>query len=207
MASLNRTCTGTHPAPLPRHDPVNGYPIGFPSIVDQTLGRNPGDQDHYLVPGQYGTPAVGVGLALLLGSMPFLAGRTRRGPRWAAVASLGAAWLAISFTALVLSLPVWWERWHLGIVPAACLLAGAGLVSVGRIPASLAVAAQALSALAIGPSFLNRGFWDVVGSPVGIGLHAVAGVAIIVSVANSSGVPQWVRARQLADAVGRTLIG
>ena len=25
MASLNRTCTGTHPAPLPRHDPVNGY--------------------------------------------------------------------------------------------------------------------------------------------------------------------------------------
>ena len=25
MASLNRTCTETHPAPLPRHDPVNGY--------------------------------------------------------------------------------------------------------------------------------------------------------------------------------------
>ena len=25
MASLNRTCTETHPAPYPRHDPVNGY--------------------------------------------------------------------------------------------------------------------------------------------------------------------------------------
>ena len=28
MASLNRTCTETHPAPYPRHDPVNGYPGG-----------------------------------------------------------------------------------------------------------------------------------------------------------------------------------
>ena len=25
MASLNRTCNETHPAPYPRHDPVNGY--------------------------------------------------------------------------------------------------------------------------------------------------------------------------------------
>ena len=27
MVSLNRTCTKSDPAPLPRHDPVNGYRV------------------------------------------------------------------------------------------------------------------------------------------------------------------------------------
>ena len=97
------------------------WPTGFPRVVDRTLPEP-------LVPGSYGTPVVALGAAAALAT----------GLRWSGPARtvLGAAlaWAAVVYAALILSLPIWWERWHLPLVPPLCLLAGAGLAALRESP-------------------------------------------------------------------------
>ena len=58
-----------------------------------------------------------------------------------------------------------------------------------------AVAAQVVASIAIGPSYLNHGFWHLLTSPEGMGLHVVAVGAIITVAAKGSGISEWLRAR------------
>ena len=43
-----------------------------------------------------------------------------------------AVWTGVVYLALVWSVPIWWERWHLPLVLPLCLLAGLGLAWLGR---------------------------------------------------------------------------
>ncbi len=101
------------------------WPTGFPPVTDRTLPEP-------LVPGSYGTPMVALGAATALVA---LAG-ARPGHRFPfAVAGCGAGAV---FAVLTWSLPTWWERWHLPLIPPLCLLAAFGLARI----ADLALAGQ-----------------------------------------------------------------
>jgi hypothetical protein len=83
----------------------------------------------------------------------------------------------VVYLALVSSVPIWWERWHLPLVLPLCLLAGLGLAWLGRGSLALTLlpaAAQLIAALAMGPSYLGRGFGALLGTPLGAGLQVLA---------------------------------
>lgn len=160
------------------------WPTGFPAIVDRTLPEP-------LQPGSYGTPIVALGAAVAL---VVLLTRGRRAP-WLIAAT--AFWVAAVYAALALSIPIWWERWHLPLVPALCLLGGCGLAELdqrlqhgatpGTVPQGvgwlkgfryhalalsrragfLLTLAQFAAALALEPSFLGKGFGALLSTPVG----------------------------------------
>ena len=111
------------------------------------------------------------------------------------------------FGALVESLPIWWERWHLGIVPATCVVAAVGWATVGRYAMIAGGVAQVVATIAIGPSYLNHGFWALLATPVGAGLHAVAVGVIIIVALTAAGVPERLRARVRVRAAPRALFG
>lgn len=164
------------------------WPTGFPAIVDHTLPEP-------LRPGSYGTPIVALGAAVAL---VVLLTRGRRAPH---LITTGALWVAAVYVALTLSIPIWWERWHLPLVPALCLLGGCGLAELDRLlqqggtsstaapsagwrkdlryrvliaglPAgSLLALAQYAAALALEPSFLGKGFGALLGTPAGALAH------------------------------------
>ncbi len=170
------------------------WPIGFPMIVDTTLERDLNDTERHLTPGQYGTPTVGLGMATAVIGAALSRWRGQAHPL-SGVGAVAAAWFTVCYFALVHSLPIWWERWHLGLVPAACMLAAVGLAWVGKSALIAAVVAQVVASIAIGPSYLNHGFWHLLTSPEGMGLHVVAVGAIITVAAKGSGIPDWLRAR------------
>ncbi|HEX2036963.1 MAG TPA: phospholipid carrier-dependent glycosyltransferase [Chloroflexota bacterium] len=118
------------------------WPTGFPAVTDRTL-PDP------LIPGSYGTPLVGagVGMALLWGvrrlaalgvpSSEFrvpsgLGSQESSGPGRPGALAMAWWWTGSVFVMLVLSLPTWWERWHLPLVPPLCLLAGIGWAALPR---------------------------------------------------------------------------
>jgi hypothetical protein len=146
------------------------WPLGFPKVVDLTL-PDP------LSPGSYGTPVVALGALaglVALASAP----HGRRAPPLAV-----ACWTAVVYLALVGSVPIWWERWHLPLVPPLCLLAGLGLVALagGSVTlALLAAGAQYVAALAMGPSYLGNGFGALLGTPLGLGVHLLVAVGLFV---------------------------
>jgi hypothetical protein len=178
------------------------WPTGFPPVVDRTL-------PNALIPGTYGTPIVALGVATGLVLVIRSEGATRR------CLAVGLVWSVAVFVLLTLSLPTWWERWHLPLVPPLCLLAGAGLTALGRKPRPrrplrvprlstqwrgeyrnhdpaagdspsppewrggggvrfALAAAQYVSALAMGPSYLGKGFGALIFTPVGAVAHLAA---------------------------------
>jgi hypothetical protein len=182
------------------------WPIGVPRIVDTTLERSPDDLERRLNPGQYGTPIVGTGLALAVIAGLASRSRTPQSP----LGSVGLAsftWFGITFVALADSLPIWWERWHLGIVPAACLLAAFGLGAIGRLAMTAGAVAQLIATASIGPSYLSHGFWDLIASPLGAGLHAIAVGAIIIATTTVYRLPERLKLRARIGAVPRAMFG
>jgi len=90
-----------------------------------------------------------------------------------------AVWALVVYVALVLSLPTWWERWHLPLVLPLTLLAGAGLCALPRgrwwlSPALALAGAQYVGALALLPSYLGKGFGQLVMQPLGAVAHVAA---------------------------------
>jgi 4-amino-4-deoxy-L-arabinose transferase-like glycosyltransferase len=168
------------------------WPLGYPRVVDLTLPEA-------LVPGSYGTPVVGLGAAAALVLLV-----TRRASR-RDLPVVAVAWTAAVFVLLVLTVPIWWERWHLPLIPPLCLLAGAGLAGLGRRRAALGWAlgaAQFGAALAMGPSYLGRGFGALTTSPWGAAAHAAALAVTLAALVSqrgrggAGGAPSWVaRAR------------
>jgi hypothetical protein len=147
------------------------WPLGFPEVVDRTL-PDP------LSPGSYGTPVVALGALVALVLLGWASGRRR-------AQLTAAAWTAVVYLALVWSVPIWWERWHLPLVLPLCLLAGLGLAGIGGgrpAVALLPAGAQYVAALAMGPSYLGNGFGSLLGTPLGAGAHlvAVAGLFLFV---------------------------
>lgn len=157
------------------------WPTRFPPVIDLTLPEP-------LVPGSYGTPVVALGalaatVALLLRGRSALDGRRPTTlPLLAAV-----SWAVAVALVLTLSVPIWWERWHLPLIPPLCLLAGIGLERLSRLPPGapasgrgrvplgpLLVGAQCVSALALGPSYLGNGFGALINTPVGALAHLLA---------------------------------
>ena len=182
------------------------WPIGFPKIVDTTLERTDGDVDRHLSPGQYGTPVIGGGIAIT--AMAAISAKSRA--YWhtlGLIAAVAALWFVACFGALVESLPIWWERWHLGIVPATCVVAAVGWATVGRYAMIAGGVAQVVATIAIGPTYLNHGFWALLATPVGAGLHAVAVGVIIIVALTAAGVPERLRARVRVRVAPRALFG
>ncbi|HET7770373.1 MAG TPA: glycosyltransferase family 39 protein [Chloroflexota bacterium] len=133
------------------------WPLGGPKVVEQSLPEP-------LRPGTYGTPVIALGVLVALAL-------ARRGERGLGAA---AAWGALVFCALAISLPTWWERWHVPLVPPLALLAALGLASLPRGGASLGwllAGAQYVAALSLLPSYLGKGFGQLVMSPVGAVAH------------------------------------
>ena len=141
------------------------WPLGGPRLVERSMPEP-------LVPGTYGTPIVALGVMVALTGL--LRGRQR-------VMVVAASWSALVFVALMLSLPTWWERWHLPLVPPLVLLAALGLERLPRaawwskrVPLAWALAgAQYVAALALLPSYLGKGFGQLVMTPVGALAHLV----------------------------------
>lgn len=165
------------------------WPTGFPHVVDYTL-PNPSQ------PGSYGTPLVALGVAVALIQLCCAAVvhlRLRHGGRDAAdvdVLVVATAWTAAVFALLALSIPIWWERWHLPLIPPLCLLAGAGIARLAQglrgawLGLALA-AAQYVSALAMGPSYLGKGFGALVTTPLGGVTHlAILAVMLVALVSH-----------------------
>jgi hypothetical protein len=182
------------------------WPIGFPKIIDTTLERRVDDTDRHVTPGQYGTPVVGLGMATAAMGAALSRRRGEAHPL-NGVGAVGFTWFVVCYLALVQSLPIWWERWHLGLVPATCLLAAVGLTWAGRSATMAAVAAQMVATIAIGPSYLNHGFWHLLASPQGLGLHVIAVGSIIAVAAKGFGIPERLRARARFRAVTRASFG
>jgi hypothetical protein len=140
------------------------WPLGFPAVTDETLPEP-------LSPGSYGAPVVALGA---LGALLVLLSRPAdRRPALLAA----AAWTALVYLALVWSVPIWWERWHLPLVLPLCLLAGLGLAALARgslLVALVPAGAQYVAALAMGPSYLGNGFGALLGTPVGLAAHLLA---------------------------------
>lgn len=167
------------------------WPTRFPEVVDHTL-------PDALVPGTYGTPVVALGAAAAIVA---LRTRWRRAP----LLPVATLWTALVFVGLALSVPTWWERWHLPLIPPLCLLAGCGLGFVGQLLTArrpqgrlaqrlqaaspwLLAGAQMVAALAMSPTYLGRGFGALVTTPAGAAVHLVAlGAALIALVWTVSG--------------------
>ncbi|HEV2124829.1 MAG TPA: phospholipid carrier-dependent glycosyltransferase [Chloroflexota bacterium] len=171
------------------------WPIGHPTIVDRTLPEP-------LTPGSYGTPVVAIGAVLAVALMIWR-------PRRSDAAIL--AWALLVFLLLSLSIPTWWERWHLPLVLPLTFLAGRGLshlpsvslpramrnrsVSIGWV----AVIAQFAAAAAMQPTFIGRGFGALAFSPLGSSLHvgalAVTLVTLVLLLFRNSDLGQKGRAK------------
>jgi 4-amino-4-deoxy-L-arabinose transferase-like glycosyltransferase len=138
------------------------WPAGGPHILDRTLPEP-------LRPGTYGTPIVALGAVIALVALT----RRDRFPRLRLPGTVFAGlWSAGVFLLLAESVPTWWERWHLPLVPPLVLLAAAGLASLGQARLAWALSgAQLVSAVAMEPSFLGRGFGALVTTPAGAIAH------------------------------------
>lgn len=156
------------------------WPTRYPPVIDLTLPEP-------LVPGSYGTPVVALGA--LMAVIPLLASPFRRwavpeGERRSPGALLAAGtWVAAVGLALTVTIPIWWERWHLPLIPPLCLLAGLGLARLSQLSrvasrplplGALLVTAQYVAALAMGPSYLGHGFGALIGTPAGALAHLLA---------------------------------
>ena len=139
------------------------WPLGFPHVVDRSLPEP-------LSPGSYGTPIVALGAAIALLA---LARRRAFASLPAGPLALATGWTGLVFVLLALSVPTWWERWHVPLVPPLVLLAGMGLgvLAAPRALPWLLAAAQYASALAMLPSYLGRGFTQMATTPVGTIAH------------------------------------
>ena len=168
------------------------WPIGIPVIIDTTLEREPDDHMRHLSPGQYGTPVIGTGIALAIIAVGVATHTRRRTALWS-LGHFGVVWFALCFGALAVSLPIWWERWHLGLVPATCVVAAVGLAAVSRAVMVASGVAQVVASLTIGSSYLNHGFWDLLSTPVGAGFHATMAGAIIGSALIAAKLPERLR--------------
>jgi 4-amino-4-deoxy-L-arabinose transferase-like glycosyltransferase len=165
------------------------WPTRFPPVRDLSLPEP-------LVPGSYGTPIVALGAAIAL---VFGAAHWHRADNgYQRALGVAVCWAAVVFALLALSVPTWWERWHLPLIPPLCLLAGVGLQLLGgaitrappRVPGVLArlaraapwllVGSQYLGALAVEPSFLGKGFGALVLTPVGAAAHLGALAATLI---------------------------
>ena len=147
---------------------------GYPEVTDTTM-------PHALRPGSYGTPIVAIAAAVaLLGLVARDAWRPRyASTRWRILVTVALGWFATTFVFLAASLPIWWERWHLALIPPLCLLAGAGLALAGPRVGAVVAFCQYVAALSIGPSYLNHGFETLVTLPWSVGAHLIA-VAVVV---------------------------
>lgn len=186
------------------------WPTRYPPVLDLTLPEP-------LIPGSYGTPLVALGALIAL--MPLLTLSFRRwvlpfwgwalpfwgwatpqegGQRLSALLAAGT-WVAAVGLALTVSVPIWWERWHLPLIPPLCLLAGLGMARLSqlsragqrRLPlGALLVAAQYVAALAMGPSYLGNGFGALIGTPAGAVAHVLAlALTLVVLVVHFPPVP------------------
>ena len=142
---------------------------GYPVVTDTTM---PGS----LRPGSYGTPIVAIAaVAAIIGLVARDAWRPRfASTRWRVLIAVTLGWFVVTFVLLSASLPIWWERWHLAIIPPLCVLAGGGLVLAGPRVAAIVAFCQYLAALSIGPSFLNHGFQSLITHPWSVAAHLVA---------------------------------
>jgi 4-amino-4-deoxy-L-arabinose transferase-like glycosyltransferase len=152
------------------------WPVGYPPIVDMTLPEP-------LSPGNYGTPVVALGIGISLVRLL----------RWDRAVYITSSWTALVFVLLSFSIPTWWERWHLPLVPPLVLLAAWGLAtlpSVQRVRGEhhivialgmAGASAQYVAALAMLPSYLGRGFGALVTSPIGAAAHLAALAAILIA--------------------------
>ena len=168
------------------------WPLGFPAVVDQTLPEP-------LRPGSYGTPAVALGalaglLALARPAAPRSDSRSATAPGARLPHLTAAVWTGVVYLALVCSVPIWWERWHLPLVLPLCLLAGLGLAWLGRGNPALILlpaVAQLIAALAMGPSYLGRGFGALLGTPLGAGVQVLALTVLLVHFCAGSARLAW----------------
>jgi len=137
------------------------WPVGRPLVVERSMPEP-------LRPGTYGTPVVALGAAVSLlvllrrRAFPAVPGRS---------VALAAAWVLLVFVLLALSVPTWWERWHLPLIPPLVLLAAYGLAALPRRLGPLLGAAQYVAALGLLPSYLNKGFGQLVITPLGAAVH------------------------------------
>ena len=105
-----------------------------------------------------------------------------------------AVWTGVVYLALVSSVPIWWERWHLPLVLPLCLLAGLGLAWLGRGSPALILlpaVAQLIAALAMGPSYLGRGFGALLGTPLGAAVQVLALTVLLVHFCAGSARLAW----------------
>ncbi|HEX2325415.1 MAG TPA: hypothetical protein VHQ00_08440, partial [Chloroflexota bacterium] len=166
------------------------WPLGFPAVVDQTLPEP-------LRPGSYGTPAVALGAlaGLLALTRPASGVPGAPGASGARLPHLTAAvWAGVVYLALVSSVPIWWERWHLPLVLPLCLLAGLGLGWLGRGSPALILlpaVAQLIAVVAMGPSYLGRGFGALLGTPLGAGVQVLALTVLLVHFCAGSARLAW----------------
>lgn len=158
------------------------WPLGGPHVVEQSMPEP-------LIPGSYGTPVVAFGA--LVGIWLTFRGPPGRSaplgvPDSRSAVRLIAAWTVLVFTLLALSVPTWWERWHLPLVPPLTLLAGVGLARMPRNAGALLAAGQSGAALMLLPSYLGRGFAALALTPPGLIVHAIAFAAAALTL-----VSQW----------------
>jgi len=156
------------------------WPIGVPTVIELSMHEP-------LRPGSYGTPVVALGGAV---SLLALVRRRIFSAFPESSVALTAAWVLLVFVLLALSVPTWWERWHLPLIPPLALLAAYGLAAIPRRCGALLVTAQYIAALALLPSFLNKGFGQLVMTPVGAAVHLGALALTLVTL-----VSLWLRTR------------
>lgn len=147
---------------------------GYPDVTDTTM-------PHPLRPGSYGTPIVAIAAAVaLLGLVARDAWRPRyASTKWKVLVAVSLGWFALAFILLASSLPIWWERWHLAIIPPLCVLAGGGLALAGPRVAAVVALCQYFAALSIGPSYLNHGFESLITQPWSVAAHLIAVAAVV----------------------------
>lgn len=147
---------------------------GYPDVTDTTM-------PHSLRPGSYGTPIVAFAAAgALLGLITRGSWRPRySSTRWRVLVTVALGWFAMTFLLLTASLPIWWERWHLAIIPPLCVLAGGGLALAGPRVATVVAYCQYFAALSIGPSYLNHGFESLITQPWSVAAHVIAVAAVV----------------------------
>jgi len=144
-----------------------------------------------LRPGTYGTPVVALGAAVSL--LVLLRRRSFPAVPGMSVA-LAAAWVLLVFVLLALSVPTWWERWHLPLIPPLVLLAAYGLAALPCSLGAILAAAQYIAALGLLPSYLNKGFGHLVITPLGAAVHLGALALTLATL-----VSLWLRTRGEAN--------
>ena len=170
---------------------------GYPVVTDTTMPDT-------LRPGSYGTPIVAIAAAVaVLGLVARDGWRPQyASTRWRVLVSVSLGWFVVTFILLSASLPIWWERWHLPIIPPLCVLAGGGLALAGPRVGVLVALCQYLAALSIGPSYLNHGFESLITEPWSVAAHlvAIAAVARQLVVAHLASTRMAMRRRGARDA-------